>query len=137
MKATRKRSGYNFFLDNIMTENRNMAISSRHLLNDERVKTSRSAKVYAHKPKFRKGSWNVRSIYQPGKTANIFKKIKTLQIDLLACSIGQCHTDKYQINCTGNDSPHQKNGVALSLAATLNSQLWEPYRYQNCYYKNK
>lgn len=100
-----KLPGYNFPMES------KHGFRSRAYLNEEMVqRIARSTKVYIHKPKFRIGTWSIRSLYQAGKMANIIQEMKRLQIDILACSEihwhgnAESHTNNHQIYYIGNDS---------------------------------
>lgn len=71
------------------TQNQATALSPGHPLNGERVlriPRSSSDVLKIHKEK-RIGTWNVQSMYQPGKAANIVKEMKRLQIDIRSRSV--------------------------------------------------
>lgn len=113
------------------TQNQATALSPGHPLNGERVlriPRSSSDVLKIHKEK-RIGTWNVQSMYQPGKAANIVKEMKRLQIDILGCSetrwpdSGHCIVDEYHIYFSGDSTTRNKNGVAMILNNQTNATV--------------
>lgn len=116
------------------TQNRTMALSPGHPLDGERVrriprlpnKNKNDFKIHKEK---RIGTWNVKSMYQPGKAANIIKEAKRLQIDILGCSetrwpnSGQCTINEHHIYFSGDNTTKNKNGVAVILNDQTNKSI--------------
>lgn len=104
-------------------QNQATALSPGHPLNGERVRRiPRSSNDVLKMSKERKiGTWNVQSMYQAGKTANIVKEMKRLQIDILGCSetrwpnSGHYIINEHHIYFSGDNTTRNKNGVAIIL----------------------
>jgi len=104
------------------------ALSPGHPLSGERVlRIPRCPKdVFRMKDEKRIGTWNVQSMYQAGKAANIVKEAKRLQIDILGCSetrwpnSGQCTIDEHHIYFSGDETTRNRNGVAIILNKQTN-----------------
>ena len=97
---------------------RETALSPGHPLNGERVlRIPRSANNVPNLKKI--GTWNIRSMYQSGKAANIIQEMKRLNIDILGCSevrwpnSGKTIMDEYHIYYSGDDTARNRNGVAI------------------------
>ena len=66
------------------------------------------------------GTWNVRTLYQPGNLEILLNQMQKLKWEILGISethwtdSGEFSTDGYKILCAGNDSIH-RGGVALIL----------------------
>lgn len=91
------------------------------LLNEAGVRRiSRSARLkFGRKSSIKIGTWNVRSMFQPGKIHNTIQEMKRLNISILGISemrwpqSGKCTIDGYTIFYAGEDGPHHRNGVGV------------------------
>ncbi|XP_060533769.1 craniofacial development protein 2-like [Cylas formicarius] len=107
------------------------ALSPRHPLTGERVRRIPrfSNDVLRINKEKRIGTWNVQSMYQAGKAANIVKEVKRLQIDILGCSetrrpdSGHCTIDEHHIYFSGNHTTRNRNGVAIILNKQTNEAV--------------
>lgn len=111
---------------NSNTQNKVTALSPGHPLNGERVlripRFSKNVfKMFKMNKEKKIGTWNVQSMYLAGKTENIVKEMKRLQIDILGCSetrwpnSGHCIIHEHHIYFSGDNTTRNKNGVAIIL----------------------
>ncbi|XP_060523267.1 craniofacial development protein 2-like [Cylas formicarius] len=107
------------------------ALSPGHPLSGERVRRIPrfSNDVLRINKEKRIGTWNVQSMYQAGKAANIVKEVKRLQIDILGCSetrwpdSGHCTIDEHHIYFSGDHTTRNRNGVAIILNKQTNEAV--------------
>lgn len=65
------------------------------------------------------GTWNVRSMYQAGKTHDVIREMRRLKISVMGISemrwpsSGKCRVDGYDVFYSGGDDNHHKNGVGF------------------------
>lgn len=65
------------------------------------------------------GTWNVQSMYQPGKTHNVIQEMNRLKINILGVSetrwlnTGQLQTNNSIIYYSGNNDNQHRHGVAI------------------------
>lgn len=71
------------------------------------------------------GTWNVRSMYEPGRMHNAIREMQRLNIDILGISdtrwpdSGQLNTTNGIMYFSGNDETHHRNGVAILVARNV------------------
>ncbi|XP_050497514.1 craniofacial development protein 2-like [Diabrotica virgifera virgifera] len=71
------------------------------------------------------GTWNVRSMYEPGKMNNIIQEMQRLNIDILGISdtrwssSGSFATNNGMIYFSGNNDPHHRYGVAIVVSKKM------------------
>lgn len=79
---------------------------------------SRSATIDL-KSKLKIGTWNLRSLYEAGKTHNTIQEMKRLDIPILGVSemrwpnSGKCNIEEHTVYYSGEDSNYHINGVAF------------------------
>lgn len=107
-----------------MAENYTMAPSSGPPLNGGGVRRiSRSGM------KIKVGTWNVRSLFEAGKTANVIMEMTRLGVGLLGISemrwpnSGSCLVEKHMVYYSGEDSNHHRNGVGFVVSNDLSKSI--------------
>lgn len=67
------------------------------------------------------GTWNVRTMYQAGKTHNAIKEMKRLKIGIMGISemrwpgSGECMVDNYRVYYSGKETNKHQHGVGMIL----------------------
>lgn len=75
------------------------------------------------------GTWNVRSLFQSGKTHNAIREMERLKIDILGVSemrwpnVGKCQVNGYYVYYSGNDDPQHLNGVGVIVHPDANKAV--------------
>lgn len=112
-------------------QNRIMALSPGHLLNEERVlriPLRYNSKNLGNRPRIkiydkilRIATWNVRSLFMPGKLTNAEKEMERMNIDILGLSevrwpgSGKQRTQKGYIYYSGGSNNEHRHGTAVIL----------------------
>lgn len=75
--------------------------------------------------KLRIGTWNVKSMYEPGKMHNVIQEMQRLKMNILGISEtrwagqGQIPTNGGMLYFSGNDDNHHRNGVAIAVSQEI------------------
>lgn len=97
-----------------MARNRTMAPSPGPPLNGGGVR-----RISRLAMRMKIGTWNVRSMYETGKTHNTIQEIKRNDISVLGISemrwpkTGKCNVDQYSVYYSGQDTAQHYNGVGF------------------------
>lgn len=99
-----------------------MALSSRQVLDDQRVRRiPRSAMII--------GTWNVRSLYEPGNIHNAIQEMERLDLHILGISdtrwpnSGHQPTTNGTIYFSGSEDSHHKYGVVIMMTKEVNKAV--------------
>lgn len=98
-----------------------MVLSPRQPLNGQRVRRIPGW--------FKIATWNVRSIYESGKTHNVIKEMKRLHVQIMGLSetrwpdAGECTIQDHWVYYSGNNDPDHRNGVGIIINKNIKSAL--------------
>jgi len=71
------------------------------------------------------GTWNVRSLFEAGKLANLTREMNRLELDILGVAetwwpgVGECNVDGGVFFYSGNEDPKHRKGVGIIITKEL------------------